>query len=88
MTCHEFAKSLMAFVSGDLGAEDERRLQRHARQCPLCAAEVDSYERVIRLGHLLPLIDPPPEALERLRAALIALESAPEARSASDSSTR
>jgi anti-sigma factor RsiW len=74
MTCQEFAKSLMAFVSGELAEEDQRRLQRHARQCPLCADEVDSYQRVMRLGHLLPILDPPPEILERLRAALQAIE--------------
>jgi anti-sigma factor RsiW len=78
MTCHEFSSRLMAFVSGDLAEAEQRRLQRHARQCPLCAEEVDSYQRVIRLGHLLPLIDPPPEILDRLRAAVRDLEIAPQ----------
>jgi anti-sigma factor RsiW len=70
MTCREFSNSLMAFVSGELAEEEHHRAERHAQRCPCCAAEVDSYLRIIRLARLLPQLDPPPELLDRLRAAL------------------
>jgi len=39
---------------------------------------LESYQQVIRLGHLLPLVDPPPEILDRLREALRTMEPSPE----------
>jgi anti-sigma factor RsiW len=74
MTCHQLGKALQAFVAGELPPEQHRRLERHLHGCPLCAAELDDYERVRRLGRQLPRLSPSPEFLERLRAALAAPE--------------
>lgn len=69
MTCKELCALLIDFVSGELPPEHHQLVEEHLKRCPPCVAYFESYQLTIRLTRKLPCT-PPPQMIERLRAAL------------------
>jgi len=68
--CNFFRARLYELASGELPPQESAALEAHALGCPACAAELESYQEVTRLGGLLPPLGVPPGLLQRfLRAA-------------------
>ncbi len=74
LTCREFADFLMAYLDGELPADEHAEFQRHMGMCPPCVDYVETYRETVRLGRLC--CDPegpvPADAPERLIQAILA----------------
>ena len=70
MTCRELVELLLDFLDGDLPEERRRILEAHLALCQPCLNYLETYKVTIQLTRRLPDIPPPPELLERLKAAL------------------
>ena len=70
MTCREVSEALIDYVAGELPAEVLDHLRRHLELCPPCVTYLETYQVTIRMTRTLPDAPPPPELLERLKAAL------------------
>jgi anti-sigma factor RsiW len=70
MTCRQLAELLIDFVSGELPPEQRDHLEKHLRLCPPCVTYLETYQITIKLTRKLPCVPPPPELIEKLRAAL------------------
>jgi anti-sigma factor RsiW len=69
MTCKELCELLIDFVSDDLSPEHRQLVEHHLKCCPPCVAYFESYQATIKLTRKLPCTPPPPQLIERLRAA-------------------
>jgi anti-sigma factor RsiW len=74
MNCREVTEILIEYVSGELPSEEAERIRQHLAGCPPCVCYVETYQLTITLSRRLPPVLPPPELLERLRAAVRAEE--------------
>jgi anti-sigma factor RsiW len=70
MTCRELVELLLDFLDGELPEERRRILEAHLALCQPCLNYLETYKVTIQLTRRLPDIPPPPELLERLKAAL------------------
>ena len=70
MTCRELVELLIDFLDGDLPEERRRHIEEHLAFCPPCLTYLETYRVTIQLTRRLPDVPPPPELLERLKAAL------------------
>jgi anti-sigma factor RsiW len=70
VTCRELVELLIDYLEGDLPEERRRHLELHLQMCPPCLVYLETYQATIRLTKRLPCAPPPPELLERLKAAL------------------
>jgi anti-sigma factor RsiW len=70
MNCKELCALLIDFVSDELPAEHRQLIEQHLKWCPPCVAYFESYQATIKLTRKLPCTPPPPQLIERLRAAL------------------
>jgi anti-sigma factor RsiW len=70
MTCRELVELLIDFLDGDLPEERRRILETHLALCGPCMTYLETYKVTIRLTRRLPDVPPPPELLEKLKAAL------------------
>jgi len=70
MTCREIVELLIDFLDNELPDERRRRLEAHLSLCEPCMAYLETYKVTIRLTRRLPDVSPPPELLQRLKAAL------------------
>lgn len=71
MTCRELVELLIDFVGDELPAERRRIVEEHLGCCAPCHVYVQTYRATIKLTRRLPrTAPPPPQLLERLRAAL------------------
>jgi anti-sigma factor RsiW len=52
--CRRIDVLLALYASDNLVEEEQREFEQHLNQCPLCAANVESYLKTIRLARLLP----------------------------------
>jgi len=73
MNSHEAVKQLLALsAAGLLDAGDERRVGEHARQCPACAAELESLGRLAAGLAALPAPVAPADLVARTQARVAA----------------
>ena len=70
MTCRQLVELLIDFLDGELPEERRRHLEEHLQFCPPCLTYLETYKVTIQLTRRLPDTPPPPELLERLKAAL------------------
>jgi anti-sigma factor RsiW len=77
ISCRRVSASLVDYASGELSAEDSRRLERHLCGCPLCALDVEAYLTTIRQAKVLPVQPLPPGLVERLRKLIAEVWQAP-----------
>ena len=70
MTCREIVELLIDFLDNELPDERRRRLEAHLSLCEPCLNYLETYKVTIRLTRCLPDVPPPPELLQRLKAAL------------------
>jgi anti-sigma factor RsiW len=70
MTCRELVELLIDFVDEELPDDRRRLLETHLALCEPCMAYLETYKVTIRLTRRLPDVPPPPELLQRLKAAL------------------
>jgi anti-sigma factor RsiW len=70
MTCRELVELLLDFLDGELPDERRRRLEAHLALCQPCLTYLETYKVTIQMTRRLPEVPPPPELLERLKAAL------------------
>jgi anti-sigma factor RsiW len=70
MNCRQLSELLVDYVSGELPPEQSDHFRRHLCQCPPCVVYLETYQLTIRLSRQLPAVAPPPQLLQRLRAAL------------------
>ena len=70
MTCRELVELLLDFLDGELPEERRRVLEAHLSLCQPCLNYLETYKVTIQLTRRLPDTPPPPELLERLKAAL------------------
>jgi anti-sigma factor RsiW len=70
ITCRELVELLIDYVSGELPPEKYAHLEQHLNRCPPCVTYIETYKLTIRLSRKLPCKPPPPELMQRLRAAL------------------
>ena len=75
--CDEVEAALAEYVGGDLSAGRAVEVRWHLSRCPACAALVGEYREVIRLAAALPPPAMPPEAADRILAALRAAAGRP-----------
>ena len=69
MNDHEAVSGMLALsAAGLLEAGDERRIREHARECAVCAAELESLGRVAAGLAALPAPAPPPDLVARTQA--------------------
>lgn len=74
MSDHESVRQLLALsAAGLLDASEERLVREHARQCAVCAAELDEFSALSAGLSALP-VPQPPAGLLRRTAALLAAE--------------
>jgi anti-sigma factor RsiW len=67
ISCRRVAALLDHYAAEELSAPESQRLEWHLHRCPLCASEVESYLRVIRIVRALPPSPLPPGLWDRLR---------------------
>jgi RNA polymerase sigma-70 factor (ECF subfamily) len=67
ISCRRVADLLDYYAANELSSSDCQRLEWHLHRCPLCADEVESYLKIIRLVRGLPPATIPPTMWERLR---------------------
>jgi hypothetical protein len=70
MTCKELCEFLIDFVANELPPGHRELIEDHLKWCPPCVAYFESYQLTIKLTRKLPCTPPPPQLIERLRAAL------------------
>jgi anti-sigma factor (TIGR02949 family) len=70
MTCRELVELLLEFLDGELPEDRRLRLESHLALCEPCLKYLETYKVTIQLTRRLPDAPPPPELLERLKAAL------------------
>jgi anti-sigma factor (TIGR02949 family) len=70
MTCRELVEHLIDFLDGEMPEERRQHVQQHLDLCGPCLAYLETYQVTIRLTRRLPDVPPPPELLQRLKAAL------------------
>jgi len=70
MTCQELAELLIDYVAGELPAEQVDQIRLHIALCSDCVCYIETYEMTIKMTRRLPAAAPPPELLDRLRAAM------------------
>lgn len=70
MTCKELCALLLEFVSGELSDECRAVVEQHLKDCPPCLVYFETYQVTIKLVRKLPCATPPPQLMDRLRAAL------------------
>ena len=70
MTCRELVELLIDFLDGELPEDRRRHIEQHLEFCPPCLTYLKTYKVTIQLTRRLPDVPPPPELLERLKAAL------------------
>ncbi len=70
MTCKDLCALLLEFVSGDLSDERRAVVEQHLKDCPPCLIYFETYQVTIKLVRKLPCTPPPPQLMDRLRAAL------------------
>jgi anti-sigma factor RsiW len=76
LTCREFIDFLMAYLSGELPAEQRAVFEAHLGECPACVSYLKSYQQTVRIEKLVcgcgdPVPADAPEEL--IRAILTAL---------------
>jgi anti-sigma factor RsiW len=49
MRCDDTQKLLVEFMEGELGAEEQARVQAHLDECGTCAAELEAFQRTMVL---------------------------------------
>jgi len=50
LTCREMLDFVMAYLDGELPAEQRREFDRHLGVCPSCVNYLKSYEATVRMG--------------------------------------
>lgn len=50
MTCQEMVDFLMAYLEGELPAQQRKTFDAHLGECPPCIAYLESYQETVRLG--------------------------------------
>src|SRR5256885_11972246 len=75
---HEVIRHLLDdYVTGELAEDARAPVAEHVAACEICAEEVSSLQRVLaRAADLPKSIDPPPEAWDNIRAAILKDEAA------------
>ena len=70
---HEVIRHLLDdFVTGELAEDARAPVAEHVAACEICAEEVSSLQRVLaRAADLPKSIDPPPEAWDNIKAAIL-----------------
>lgn len=77
MSEHEAIRTLLPLAAaGALGAEEQRGLESHLRDCNLCAAELQTYQLIGQALARTPLPPLPERLLERTRARILRQEAA------------
>lgn len=74
LTCQEFIDFLLAYLSGELPAEQRRVFEEHLGECPACVSYLKSYQQTVRIEKLVcGCGDPAPaDAPEELIQAILA----------------
>ena len=49
MTCRELSELLLAYLDGELSAEQHARLTEHLNRCPPCAHYLHSYQVTVQV---------------------------------------
>ena len=70
MTCQQLAELLIDYVADELPPEQVEQIRLHLALCSHCVCYIETYELTIKMTRRLPAAAPPPELLERLRAAV------------------
>lgn len=69
MSEHDSIRELLALaVAGALEPKEQERVERHARECAACAAELDDWQLLASGLKRLPTPQPPAALIERTRA--------------------
>ncbi len=69
MNCREFVEVLMAYLDGELSAEQVAAFRQHIDACPPCVDYLDTYQATVQLGQQVcrdpegPIPDDVPEGL-------------------------
>lgn len=53
MTCRELTDFIMAYLDGELPAEDRAAFERHLALCPACVTYLKSYTRTVEMARSL-----------------------------------
>ncbi|MBN2416306.1 hypothetical protein JXO52_10715 [bacterium] len=69
MSCPEFEKSGLLFISGELEKEEAKAYRMHLRECDTCLALVREYRELFAKTEGLAELSPGPEIRERVLAA-------------------
>jgi len=75
MTCQELVDFLMAYLDGELPAEQRGVFEEHVRMCPPCEAYLVTYQEAVKLGKAVCDADSedlPADVPEPLIAAILA----------------
>lgn len=70
MTCKDLCDLLLEFVADELSAERRALVEQHLRDCPPCVVYFETYQVTIKMVRKLPCKPPPPQLMDRLRAAM------------------
>ena len=78
MNCREMTDFLMAYLDGELPAEQRTAFDEHLGECPPCIDYLESYRESVRLGKVVCTMDDDPvpdDAPEALIQAILAARS-------------
>ena len=70
MHCQEIQELLSAYIDGMLEPSVQNTVERHLEHCPVCRREAEDLKKIVVLVQDLPLLDPPAEFRQGLRARL------------------
>jgi anti-sigma factor RsiW len=76
VTCRELFEFLLAYLEGEMPAEERAIFEEHLALCPPCLAYLETYQEAIELGRKVCRgeDDPPPEEVpEELVQAVLAV---------------
>jgi len=62
LTCREFVEFLMAYLSGELPADQRAVFEEHLGECPDCTTYLHTYEQTVRIEKLACGCGDPPSA--------------------------
>lgn len=70
MHCQEIQDLLSAYIDGMLEPSVKNTVERHLEHCPVCRQEAEDLKMIVGLVQELPLLEPPAEFRQGLRARL------------------
>lgn len=66
MQCKEAKRLISSYIDGEISPDKRRELEAHLLTCPYCRRELEMMEKIVKLIHELPEIEPYEELSDKI----------------------